>query len=269
MAKTRPDGRTKVFTNIIHWGRNHLNVRGLLAETEKGFWKVNDLARSALVSDLQPRGADKTKVESFVNGNDTLQSLLGQSWAAEVGQRNYAPKRQRKQKRIEKNNEDGAGAVGDTTNARLIKDSLLERLNQMEGYEFEQFVGRLLDSLGFRDTQVVGRAGDEGIDVVTYLASPFLSAKVVVQVKRHSANVGPRDISYLRDRWAHRADKLLFITTSDYTTGAREVAEDGREKEVDLVAGSQLVDVMLEHQLGVTATPVLSYTLDEDYLTNL
>ena len=139
----------------------------------------------------------------------------------------------------------------------------------MEGYEFEQFIGRLLDSLGFRDTQVVGQSGDEGIDVLTYLTSPLLTVKVAVQVKRHSANIGPRDISYLRDRWAHRADKLLFITTSDYTAGAREVADEDRQKKVDLISGEQLVEVMIERQLGVQVEPVLKYHLDEDYLSNL
>ncbi len=92
---------------------------------------------------------------------------------------------------------------------------------------------------------------------------------VAVQVKRHTANIGPRDISYLRDRWAHRADKLLFITTSDYTPGAREVAAESREKQVELVNGERLVEVMVEHGCGVRARPMLAYELDEDYFSNL
>lgn len=105
-----------------------------------------------------------------------------------------------------------------------VMGRLIERLNKLEGYEFEQLVARILDALGFRDTQVVGRSGDEGIDLITYLHSPLIRAKVVVQVKRHTANVGPKDVSYLRDRWSHRADRLMFVTTSDFTAGAKEVA---------------------------------------------
>ncbi len=137
----------------------------------------------------------------------------------------------------------------------------------MTGYEFEQFAARVLDSVGFRDTQVVGRSGDEGVDVITFLHSPFVSAKVAVQVKRHTNNVGPRDISYLRDRWARRADRLLFITTADFTSGAREVAADDHERQVALVTGEQLVNVMLEHGLGVIARPQMTYELDETYFS--
>jgi restriction system protein len=139
----------------------------------------------------------------------------------------------------------------------------------MAGYEFEQFVGRLLDSLGFRDTRVTERSGDEGVDVLAYLHSPLITAKVAVQVKRHSQNVGPKDISYLRDRWSHRADRLMFITTSDYTAGAREVAAEGSSKEVQLVTGDQLADIMIEHSIGVQAHPVLSYEVDNEYFVNL
>jgi len=144
---------------------------------------------------------------------------------------------------------------------------LLDRLNNLAGYEFEQLIARVLDALGFRDTQVTGRSGDEGVDLITWLWSPLVSAKVAVQVKRHSGNVGPRDISYLRDRWAHRADRLMFITTSDFTVGAREVAAEDRDKEVQLVKGEELVQVMLEHGLGVRAEPQVTYGVDEDFFT--
>lgn len=148
-----------------------------------------------------------------------------------------------------------------------IKQLMLNRLNSMTGPEFEQFIGRVLDSLGFRDTQVVGRSGDEGVDVITYLHSPLIRAKVAVQVKRHTNNVGPRDISYLRDRWARRADRLLFITTAEFTSGAREVAADGHEAEVELLSGARLVEVMLEHRIGVAIQPVVTYELDESYFS--
>ncbi|MGH6805072.1 MAG: restriction endonuclease, partial [Methyloceanibacter sp.] len=80
---------------------------------------------------------------------------------------------------------------------------------------------------------VVGRSGDEGVDILADLYSPLITAKVAVQVKRHTANIGPRDISYLRDRWSRRADRLLFVTTADFTLGAKEVAADEHDKQVE------------------------------------
>jgi restriction endonuclease Mrr len=39
LAKTRANGRTKIFQNVIHWGRNHLRVRGLLTIDQPGVWQ--------------------------------------------------------------------------------------------------------------------------------------------------------------------------------------------------------------------------------------
>lgn len=268
LAKTRQDGRTKVFVNMVHWARDHLRVRGLLADLPPGQWQVNSSARGALLEDLRQRQASPEHAQAFIDGRGSLADLLGSRWAKPVRHEaregiGETPRREEREPAKE------GVAASPSTDRRASKLALLDRLNQMEGYEFEQLVGRLLDSLGFRDTQVMGRSGDEGMDVMTYLPSPLVTATVAVQVKRHTANIGPRDISYLRDRWAHRADKLLFITTSDYTLGAREVAADSREKQVELVNGDELVEVMVSHGCGVRAQPILAYELDEDYFSNL
>jgi restriction system protein len=139
-------------------------------------------------------------------------------------------------------------------------------LSAMDGYEFEQLVARVLDGAGFRNSRIVGRSGDEGVDILAEMHTPFLVATVAVQVKRHAANVGPKDISYLRDRWSRRADKLLFVTTSDFTVGAREVAEEP-DKPVTLVNGSRLVEVMLERGLGIRSRPVVALEVDEDFFS--
>jgi restriction system protein len=269
-ARTRKDGTTKAFDNMVNWARNRLRVRGLLdTAAPAGLWQPKPEMREALIGDLSIRGVDRAKAEAFVNSSQRLSDLLGQGWAKALRKQDAdkepdipeAPP-EPSPKRLDKTEPtESLGAKG-------IREELLRRLNAMSGGEFEQFIGRLLDSLGFRDTQVVGRSGDEGVDVISYLHSPFVTAKVAVQVKRHTANVGPRDISYLRDRWARRSDRLLFITTSDFTSGAREVADDTHEKQVQLVSGSQLVDVMIEHEFGVSIRPQVVYEVDETYFAS-
>ena len=135
----------------------------------------------------------------------------------------------------------------------------------MDEYEFENFVGRVLDALGFRDTVVVGRPGDGGVDVRCVLRNELVESSVAVQVKRQQGNVGPKDVSYLRDRWARKADKLLFVTTSDYTAGAREVAEEEGLKPVTLAAGRQLAELMVRQRIGVTSQVVERLLIDDDF----
>jgi len=70
----------------------------------------------------------------------------------------------------------------------------------------------------------------------------------------------------LRDRWARRADKLLFVTTSDFTAGAREVASEHDMKPVQLITGNELTDIMIQHRIGVVAHTVERLELDEEFL---
>ncbi len=236
--------------------------------------------RSALIDDLQSRGGKPPqRVNDFVNGTGLIADLLGNDWAGSVRGKRGATPTQPSQPAARPPSAP-ASATPALTSAQVprvdrddrdgVKAALLSRLNQMDGYEFEQLVAKLLDALGFRDTQVVGRSGDEGVDLITYLDSPLIRAKVAVQVKRHSANVGPRDISYLRDRWGRRSDRLLFVTTAAYTAGAQEVAEGQHgDQPVQLISGYQLIDVMIEHGLGVRARPVINYELDETFFSGI
>jgi restriction system protein len=135
----------------------------------------------------------------------------------------------------------------------------------MDEYEFENFVGRVLDALGFRDTVVVGRPGDGGVDVKCSLRNALVEASVAVQVKRQQGNVGPKEISYLRDRWSRKVDKLLFVTTSDHTAGAREVAEDDGLKPVILVTGHELASLMIRERIGISSQVVERFVIDDEF----
>jgi restriction system protein len=272
LALTRSDGRTKVFHNMIHWARDRIKRRGLLASAS-GPWSVVPGAAGAVIEDLIARGAKPDqRVNDFVNGTEAIPSLLGQGWATPVRSKptkGGAPRRGQPVPDTEPTPLVGPEHGVAVDHREQIRAALLSRLGKMQGYEFEQLVAKLLDALGFRDTQVVGRSGDEGVDLLTYLHSPLIRARVAVQVKRHTANVGPKDISYLRDRWSRRADRLLFVTTSDYTAGAQEVASDQGDAPVELINGKQLIDVMIGHGIGVQTQPLVRYETDEEFFSGI
>ena len=277
LAQTRTNSKAKVFRNMVAWGKDHLRVRGLLSEASYGQWKVDQGAESALIEDLVERGVGEPRAKSFVTSAEALPDLLGRSWARPVVCRQYVRKSRALPRQDQLDDGNGSPRRHDDQSRQLTgesdgkretaKEQLLERLNALEPYEFEQLIARVLDSLGFRDTQVVGRPGDEGVDLIAWLWSPLVTAKVAVQVKRHVANVGPKDVSYLRDRWAHRADRLMLITTSNFTPGAREVAEENPGRAVQLVTGEELVEIMIENELGVRSRPRLFYSVDEEYFS--
>lgn len=64
-----------------------------------------------------------------------------------------------------------------------------------------------------------------------------------------------------------RAKKGIFISTSDFTSNAREYAAR-IENKIILIDGEHLTQLMIDHNIGVT--PVASYELkkiDSDYFT--
>jgi restriction system protein len=150
-----------------------------------------------------------------------------------------------------------------------VRAAIVAKLNCMTDRQFEQFVGHLLEELGYAEVDVVGRSGDGGVDVRCVLKAPLVDPPltVVCQVKRHAANVGPSVVGDLRGRWAHKADRLILVNTGGFTQGAREAASELGTKQVSLVSGEDLAELMIQKGIGVTREPVTVEKLDEAFFS--
>ena len=93
----------------------------------------------------------------------------------------------------------------------------------MSPSEFEHFVGRLFDALGFR-SKVVGGSFDGGIDVKLFLEESLFG---IVQCKRYSdRNVSAAEVRNLIGAFAGIEAKHAYLfTTSKFTESAIETAE--------------------------------------------
>ncbi len=86
---------------------------------------------------------------------------------------------------------------------------------------------------------------------------------VAVQVKRYTANVQRPEIQKLRGSLREH-DYGFFITTSDFSAGAREEAmRTGGGKPIVLVNGRQVVNLLMEHGIGVIRSTIDIYEFDE------
>lgn len=274
----RRDGRRRVWPNKVQFARDILRKRGALALADYGVWQTNDQATGLLRDRLLERGVDEP--ESFISSTRLLPDMLGAGWARES---------RRRQRTVPGASRGGTTVVppppepptpsAPTPSITLtqllqreeesVRAQLIERLQNIPWDAFERLIGRLLGHLGFSDVKVVGKPGDEGVDLMASFGNDLLQATVAVQVKRRRDNIAAPDVSYLRDRWSSRADKLLFITTSDYRPGARDVAEDPSHKEVKLISGTELVEVMLKHGLGVTRGSIAPITIDDAFFQSV
>jgi hypothetical protein len=113
----------------------------------------------------------------------------------------------------------------------------MQELAELSPREFEELSVEYLRSKGFTDVRRVGQAGDLGVDVRCYDPQGRL---VVAQCKRYRVDriIGSPSIQHFFGMVVHAgAARGIFITTSDYTQPARNLA---RERDIELVDGSEI-----------------------------
>jgi len=120
-------------------------------------------------------------------------------------------------------------------------------LQEMDPYEFEYFVGDLWERMGW-ETTVTTASADKGVDITARKSTPYHQL-LLIQAKRYGpkTTVGSPEIQQyasLRNQF-DGVDKVLLVTTNDYSRQAREIATD---LNVKLINGDELVELIHEHE---------------------
>lgn len=140
-----------------------------------------------------------------------------------------------------------------------------ERLKEIDASHFEMIVMDLLEKMGYGRTKVTKKSHDGGIDgEVT--ADKLGIGKIYMQAKRWRGNVGPKEVGYFVGAVSTKKSKQgVFITTSDFTLEARELAEKAGANIV-LVNGEGLLENMYEHGVGFMSEKQAEIkSVDNDY----
>jgi restriction endonuclease Mrr len=121
--------------------------------------------------------------------------------------------------------------------------SVLAELRSLEPTEFERFVMRLFQQLGY-DTELTGKSGDEGVDVIAVKGE----TRVIVQCKRYRKNVSPSAARDLYGAMHHyQATEAHLITTG---TISQKTKEWCISKPIHLIDGEALVQLVEINQLA-------------------
>lgn len=122
--------------------------------------------------------------------------------------------------------------------ARLRLASDLGHLLTLDPTSFEHVVGEVLTGVGYGPMHVVGGSGDQGADLIGTGAH---GAGLIVQCKRYGPGhlVGSPDLQRLLGSLTlHHASRAMLVTTSGFSTPARQIAA---KHGVELVDGPALV----------------------------
>ncbi|MEK5391469.1 restriction endonuclease [Margalitia sp. FSL K6-0131] len=120
-------------------------------------------------------------------------------------------------------------------------------LRQIDPYEMEELVKRLLVAEGYKNVTRLGGAGDRGVDLIAekYNIKKNIEERVIFQVKRWISNVGSEPIQRLNsvkitDGYHHG----ICITTSDFTQAGKEEAN---LTNIEMINGSALIKLLNKH----------------------
>ena len=208
-------GSTEIEYRLA-WTRTYLKRYGLLENSSRGVWALNESGR---------------KVEE-IDSKEVVRLVKDQM------------KKDRKTKTDNTIDDDGMDISW--------QDELLDVLLGIDPSAFERVIQRLLRESGFSQVEVTGRSGDGGIDGRGIMRlGGMMSFQVIFQCKRWKSSVGASIVRDFRGAMVGRADKGLLVSTGTFTKEAvMEATRDGAPA-IDLIDGDQLLDMLKEFGLGV------------------
>lgn len=252
-----PSGQQTVINNRVGWARTYLNKAGLLCIPTKGMVQITPRGLEALAS-----GPPRITVSwlkqfpEFADFHTTKPRTADTPVVMSIDRAETTPDEQ----------------LADAHQALMqsLADELLEQVRAASPIFFEQLVVDLMIAMGYGGSRKeAGKAtqatNDDGIDGI--IKEDKLGLDVIyLQAKRWSNTVHRPEIDkFIGALTRQRARKGVFITTSEFSEGARTAAL-GLDIKVVLIDGIELARLMVGNNLGVSVKQVYEVKqLDSDY----
>jgi len=256
-----PSGGQTLFANRVRWAKAYLGKAGLIESTRRGHFVITDRGRKALAG--SPTRIDNRYLAQFeeflqFTGREPVTSdFENEALESDISNQQTPDEIMR--------------AAHGRIEAALAED-ILERVRAAPPEFFERLIVNLLLAMGYGGSatnagRALGRSGDDGVDGVVDQDALGLD-RVYIQAKRYAAgnSVGPgavRDFFGSLDR--HKASKGLLVTTSSFTSSARETA-DYLSRRIVLIDGDHLMRLMIRYNIGCRIEETLHVKkIDEDF----
>lgn len=239
LAVRTPGGKSLLYSGRVGWAKTYLNKAGLIDRVSRGRYVISQRGREALGSGLD---IDLEYLCRYPEFN----VFIGQS---DCGGTAVPP-----QMPASTPDDLLESALRDINNR--LEDELLERISAMTPSAFESLVvdvlGRIYGGEFVRNTEVTGRTGDEGIDGIIKQDRLGFN-NIYVQAKLWNKEVPRPEVQkFAGALQGQNAAYGAFITSSDFTKGARDFADKvNQTAHIVLVDGRDLVRLMIEYDIGV------------------
>jgi restriction system protein len=261
VAKRISSGWQTVMRNRVGWTRTYLSKAGLVSVPQKGYVQITRRGRDALAE--CPTRVDVKYLKRFEEFRE-FHSPKSEDKDTEVSTLEPAEP-------VDITPEEQLEAAHKAI-VKSLADELLENIKAASPSFFEQVVVDLMIAMGYGGSkkeagQATQATNDDGIDGIIKEDRLGLDT-IYLQAKRWQNTVHRPEIDkFIGSLTRNRARKGVFITTSDFSPGARDAVKN-LDMKVVLIDGQQLAELMIEHNLGVTRKDVYEVKqLDNDYFS--
>ena len=243
----------------IGWCRQWLRRALFIEIPEKGVYRITK------------RGADYLKTHSDLRQTDLLEYPEYAAYAGISSEKKTSGK-----SAIESSSEELTPTEQLEAAMKKINDDLaadiLQKAREMSPAKFEQLVLDLLLAMGYGGTnkdlaRVTPISHDNGVDGIIPEDALGLD-KIYIQAKRYKEGLPvskPEIHQFIGALSEQKASKGVFVTTSNFTQGAKESVNKAASKIV-LIDGIALAQYMIEFNVGVSTRKSYEIKrLDTDY----
>jgi restriction system protein len=262
-AELLPSGRQRTIDNRVGWALTYLSQAGLVARPARGIVQITDEGRAALAAN--PTRVDMRTLEDYPSYREFKERTRKDSPGIPVSPSAHEVSHATPSELVEQ-------AV--SANRAAIEGEVLKSALALSPTGFEDLVIRLLERMGYGKAGSVRRtsaSGDAGVDGIIS-QDPLGLDRIYVQAKRYSEDQTihrPRIHEFAGALLGQQGDRGVYITTSRFSSGAREEAERINAR-IELIDGARLAELLVEYGVGVQAEDTITlYRLDEDFFESL
>jgi len=258
-----------IFGSRIHWAGAVLVLAGLLERPRRAHIGVSALGLTVLSENRVGIS------EELVRSQDAYKEMEARS----------------RQNRAQKKIQDGVEYVTtslDSSQTPLeqvaqaieevetsVASDLVKKIQELHFEALEKLILKLLRAMGYGASEAmlqhVGGSGDEGIDGVIY-QDELGFHRIYLQAKRYKTgnNISTDTMnSFIGAIERKGGIGGVFVTTSDFTDGARKAASE-TPKHIALINGHELGKSLIRYEIGVRFPKVYrEVELDEGYFEEL
>lgn len=250
-----------LIANRVHWSVTYLFKARAVDRPQRGRVQITERGRALLAT---PGGIRNSTLEQFPEYREFYDKYRSRKAAAAPAGPTVP---------VEEESPDDLIARAEADARIVLAGDLLEKVRAIEATAFERLVLRLLGAMGYGGLGLMrhtGKTGDGGVDGVIEEDKLGLN-RIYVQAKRYQAGntVGSEEMRNFLGAMSGKVDRGVFLTTSTFTQAAEHELE-GRGVRVVLIKGEELVDLMIEHGVGVEPIKVATiHRINEDFFDEL